>query len=161
MKKILLAVSLFAGLAVSAQSTFTNITTTAGVNSVFTSRVSINQLNFVDTSGANNLVIVYDGNNSTNVITPAFTNYVFSTVTFTNTYTDSNGYTNNYIYTLGTNTPTVIAASTNEARRVWVGQVPPNGQFLWTPNRPINLVNGLTLRTTGAGLGIVSFQQNP
>jgi hypothetical protein len=160
MKKISVILSLLFGFAASAQS-YTNLTASTGNNTVFSVPVSLNSLNFVDTSGANNLVILYDSSSGTNIVSAAFTNYVFSTISFTNTYTDQNGYTNNFIYTLGTNTPTVVAAATNEARRVFIGQVPPNGQFVYTPARPQSFGYGLVVKTTGAGLGIVSYQKNP
>lgn len=160
-----LFISLVIGLSVAFGQTFptqANFTTVNGVNRLVNGTVSVLGATFVDTSGTNRIVILYDNNSttSTNIIYPSYTNYLQSVVSFTNVYTDSVGVAQTNIYNLLTNTPTFVASVTNEAPRIAVFPLPANGTFNFAPIRGIGVTRGVQYYG-GASIGVITTQGLP
>ena len=164
MKRFLttLGLSLLAAFAVIAQ-TSTAGTLAAGLNAVVTGAYNLDQITLLDTSGTNQLVILYDttGSTTTNRVYGAYTNRVQYPTTIVTSFTDQAG-----VATLQTNaiyayTNVTVAAATNEARRVFQGYVPANGTLVINPPGPVGFNYGLQIKTVGTALYNLTYKQLP
>jgi hypothetical protein len=128
-------------------------TFTSSVKSISTTPVSISSVQLYDTSGAANIVILYDNNSTT------LTNRTYAAYTAVTQYTTNivSVFTN-FSGVLQTNTTpalatinVAVAAATNEARRVWTVTIPANGFVTLSPTTPQGTTFGLNLKAVGAG----------
>lgn len=146
-----LTASLFLALT-SLGATFTD-TFTSSVKSISTTPVSIAAVQLYDTSGANNIVILYDNNSTT------LTNRTYAAYTAVTQYTTNVvSIFTNFSGVLQTNTTpalatvnVTVAAATNQARRVWTVTIPANGFVTLSPSTPQGTSFGLNLKAVGAG----------
>jgi hypothetical protein len=136
---------------------------TNGVNLLSTQGALIKGLELFDTSGAANTVIIYDNDSSTstnrvrqayNAITQYSTNMV---MTFTNFAGVVQSSTNTVLATV----TTTVAATTNEARRVYQVVLPANGTVSINPSTPLGTTYGYQLRTTGNALYNTEYRPLP
>lgn len=164
MKRFLtsLGLSLLAAFAVFAQ-TSTSGTLAAGLNAVVTGANNLDQITLLDTSGANQLVILYDttGSTTTNRTYGQYTNRVQSATTIITSFTDQAG-----VATLQTNAGyayvnNTIAAATVEARRVFQGYIPANGTLVINPPGPAGFNYGIQIKTVGAALYNLTYKPLP
>lgn len=155
MKRFLLLIAALAGFSVAAQ-TFKSGTLAAATNNIVSAQsVALTYLSLVDTSGTNNLMIVYDNNvaTSTNIITPAVTGAILTYSTnIVSTYTDPEGQTRNTTNSVIFRTTQTIAGATNEARRIFVALVPANGSITFPIQSAVGTVNGLVIKSANAGI---------
>jgi hypothetical protein len=136
---------------------------TSGINLISTSGVRIKGLELFDTSGAANTVILYDNDSSstTNRVRAAYqavTQYSTNVVmTFTNFAGVVQSSTNNVLATV----TSTVAATTNEARRVYQVVVPANSTVTIAPSTPLGTTYGFQIRSTGAALYNASYNTLP
>lgn len=141
-------------LAASAQ-VWSSGTLSAGVTRISDTPVTFNYIQLSDTSGAVNVVTLYDNDSAsvTNRVIPAVTNarltYTTNIVTsFTNRAGVVQTATNSVLFT----TTQTIAATTNEARRLYRITLPANGSAVFEPEGlGLGTSFGLNVLSTGAG----------
>jgi hypothetical protein len=147
-----LAASLFLALSAFGQST-TSAVFAAGVSSISTTPVSIASIQLYDTSGTNNLIILYDNESatSTNRVYAAYTGVTQYTTNVVQSFTDFTGVAVLRTNTLLATVNVTVAAATNQARRVWTATVPANSFTTLTPTTPLGTTFGLQIKANGAG----------
>ena len=129
-------------------------TFTSSIAVLSTSGVSISNFQVNDTSGSANTVILYDNDSasSTNRVYAAYTGVVQYTTNIVTTFTNFTGVSQSYTNTVLKTDNITVAASTNQARRVFTFTVPANGSVTFTPTYPAGTTFGLQLKATGAGV---------
>lgn len=147
-----LAASLFLALTAFGQNN-TSAVFAAGVSSISTTPVSIQSIQVYDTSGTNNLIILYDNDSasSTNRVYAAYTGVTQYTTNVVTTFTNFTGVVQTTTNTLLATVNVTVAAATNQARRVWTATVPANSFTTLTPTTPIGTTYGLQIKANGAG----------
>lgn len=140
-------------LAVTALGETTSAVFAAGVSSISTTPVSISSIQLYDTSGTNNLIVLYDNEStsSTNRVYAAYTAVTQYTTNVVQSFTD---FTGNAVLRTNTVLATVnvaVAAATNQARRVWTATVPANSFVTLTPSSPLGTTYGLQIKANGTG----------
>ena len=115
--------------------------------------VSIRNFQVSDTSGSANTVILYDNDSatSTNRVYAAYTGVIQYTTNVVMSFTNFTGVAQSYTNTVLKTDNITVAASTNQARRVFTFRVPANGTVTFTPTYPAGVTYGLQLSATGAG----------
>jgi len=151
-KLILRLIALFALTTVTASAQlFVSGSLTNGVNLLNANPIAITQLQLTDTSGTNNLVIVYDNDSttSTNAIVSSWISLAYARATNSTTFTNFAGVvqTNSFVYL--SRSSVTNAATTNEATRVWIANVPANGSLTIIPDTAIAVGRGLQVKTSG------------
>lgn len=138
-------------------------TFTSSIAVLSTSGVSINNFQVFDTSGSANTVILYDNDSasSTNRVYAAYTGVVQYTTNIVTTFTNFTGVSQSYTNTVLKTDNITVAASTNQARRVFTFSVPANGNVTFTPTYPAGTTFGLQLKATGAGAYNADFKPLP
>ena len=128
-------------------------TFTTAISVLSTSGVSIRNFQVNDTSGSANTVILYDNDSasSTNRVYAAYTGVLQYTTNVVMSFTNFTGVAQSYTNTVLTTTNITVAASTNQARRVFTFTVPANGTVTFTPTYPAGTTFGLQLKATGNG----------
>lgn len=154
MKKLftLLTVAFVFASAAFGQVTVSGPITAATTTLLLSTPASILSLTVYDTSGSANAVVFYDNNTaaSTNIIRPAYTaagRYLTNRIS---TYTASTGVSVSLTNTVLFPYTFTVAATTNEANRVFYTIVPANSSV--TPDdsaMPLGVSRGLTVRTVG------------
>ena len=131
----------------------TSGTFSSGITVVSTTGRSVNNFQITDTSGAVNTVVLYDNDSasSTNRVYDAYTGVVQYTTNIVMSFTNFTGVAQSYTNTVLKTDNITVAASTNQARRVFTFRVPANGTVTFTPNYPAGTTYGLQLSATGAG----------
>lgn len=132
--------------------TFTD-TFTSSVKSISTTPVSISSVQLYDTSGAANIVILYDNNSTTltNRVYAAYTGVTQYTTNVVQSFTDFTGVAVLRTNTLLATVNVAVAAATNQARRVWTVTIPANGFVTLSPTTPQGTTFGLNLKAVGTG----------
>jgi hypothetical protein len=103
-------------------------------------------------ASAVNTITLYDAKSGlTNRVLPTFTARIQSPVTVTNVYTDFNGNSVTNIFETLSVTTSTVAASTNEATRLYRITLPAGATAVLQPDEPLTGTYGLTLLGTGAG----------
>jgi len=144
---------------------FGQVTTSGTVSAATTTAIltvpaSILSLTVFDTSGSANATVLYDLNttSSTNLVRPSYTgqlNYLTNRVT---TWTNTLGVVTSFTNTVMFSGTTTVAATTNEANRVFYTIIPSNSSF--TPadsSLPVGVSRGLVIRTVGAAAYRVTY----
>jgi hypothetical protein len=128
-------------------------TFTSGITLLSTNSTSIRNIQLTDTSGAANTVVVYDNDSasSTNRVFAAYTGVTQYTTNVVMSFTNFTGVVQSYTNTVLATVNTTIAASTNQARRVFTFRLPANGTVTFTPTYPAGTTFGLQLNAVGAG----------
>lgn len=128
-------------------------TFSSGITVVSSTGVSVANIQLTDTSGAANTVVVYDNDSatSTNRVYAAYTGVTQYTTNIVTTFTNFTGVVQSYTNTVLATVNTTVAASTNQARRVFTFRLPANGTVTFTPTYPAGTTFGLQLSATGAG----------
>lgn len=168
MKNFFLKSLLFVALSlgIQAQTITSGGLTGATNNLVSTVGQSITYLTLTDTSGTNNLVIVYDNDvaTTTNIVRPAYTAKSYYATNIVNSYTNPFGVTqsvtNSVLYPLETS----VAATTNEANRIFVGTIPANGSLTFsaaTYGGPLGTTRGVVIKAANAGNYLMQSKQLP
>lgn len=146
--------ALFFGLFAIVGSLFgqTSGTLAAGVNLISSSGTAIAEFQVFDTSGANNIITVYDNDSasSTNRVRAAYTTTTQYTTNVVMTFTNFTGVVQSYTNTVLARVNSTVAASTNEARRVFRISVPANGTVTVAPATPYGTTFGVQALATGA-----------
>lgn len=145
--------ALFFGLFVLVGSLFgqTSGSLAAGVNLISSSGAAIAEFQVFDTSGANNTITVYDNDSasSTNRVRAAYTTTTQYTTNVVMTFTNFTGVVQSYTNTVLARVNSTVAASTNEARRVFRIVVPANGTVTVAPILPYGTTYGVQALATG------------
>jgi hypothetical protein len=125
----------------------------SGITSLSTNGVSISNIQLTDTSGAANTVVVYDNDSSTstNRVYAAYTGVLQYTTNVVMSFTNFTGVAQSYTNTVLATLNTTVAASTNQARRVFTFRLPASGTVTFTPIYPAGTTFGLQFSATGAG----------
>jgi len=157
-----LGLSLLAAFAVIAQTSVAG-TLAGGLNAVVTGANNLDQITLLDTSGTNQLVILYDttGSTTTNRVYGAYTNRVQYSTNSITSFTDQAG-----VATLQTNAiyayiNVTVPAATNEARRVYQAYLPANGTLVINPPGPVGFNYGIQIKTVGTALYNLTYKQLP
>jgi len=138
-------------------------TFTSSIAVLSTSGVSISNFQVTDTSGSANTVILYDNDSasSTNRIYAAYTGVTQYTTNVVMSFTNFTGVVQSYTNTVLATVNTTVAASTNQARRVFTFTVPANGTVTFTPTSPQGTTYGLQLKAVGNGVYNANIQALP
>lgn len=130
----------------------TSGTLASGVNLISSSPLQIGSFQVFDTSGANNTITVYDNDSasSTNRVRAAYTTTTQYTTNVVMTFTNFAGVVQTYTNTVLARVNSTVAASTNEARRVFRIVVPANGSVSVDPILPYGTTFGVQALATGA-----------
>ena len=141
----------------------TSGTFSSGITVVSSTGRSISNFQLVDTSGAVNTVVLYDNDSatSTNRVYAAYTGVIQYTTNVVTTFTNFTGVVQSYTNTVLATVNTTVAASTNQARRVFTFTVPANGTVTFTPTSPQGTTYGLQLKAVGAGVYNANIQALP
>ena len=133
----------------------------SGVSSISSTPVSINSIQIYDTSGAANLIILYDNESasSTNRVYAAYTGVTQYTTNVVTSFTDFTGVAVLRTNTLLATVNTTVTAATNQARRIWTATVPANSFTTLTPTTPLGTTFGLQIKAAGAGY--YNIDKNP
>lgn len=128
-------------------------TFSSGITVVRSTGQSVANFSLTDTSGAVNTVVLYDNDSasSTNRVYAAYTGTVQYTTNVVMSFTNFTGVAQSYTNTVLKVDNITVAASTNQARRVFTFRVPANGTVTFTPTYPAGVTYGLQLSATGAG----------
>ena len=112
------------------------------------------QLQLTETAGTVTTVIVYDLNSTTttNVVVPGFTGVQQYTTNLVTTWTDSVGVSRSKTNSMLFRAPLVVAATTNEANRLYTIRIPANGTIVLDPPTSLGYVRGLTIRSIGSSV---------
>ena len=131
----------------------TSGTFSSGITVVSSTGRSITSFQLTDTSGAANTVVLYDNDSatSTNRVYAAYTGTVQYTTNIVMSFTNFTGVAQSYTNTVLKVDNITVAASTNQARRVFTFRVPANGTVTFTPTNPAGTTYGVQLSATGAG----------
>jgi hypothetical protein len=153
MKRILnfiLALSLFA-VSAFAQ---TSGTLAAGVNLISSEPTLVRSIQFFDTSGAANTITLYDNDSasSTNRVRAAYTTTTQYTTNVVMSFTNFTGVVQTYTNAVLARVNSTVAASTNEARRVFRIALPANGTVSVAPTEPYGTTYGAQILATGAAI---------
>jgi hypothetical protein len=128
-------------------------TFSSGITVVRSTSQSVANFALTDTSGAVNTVVLYDNDSasSTNRVYAAYTGVVQYTTNVVMSFTNFTGVAQSYTNTVLKTDNITVAASTNQARRVFTFRLPANGTVTFTPTSPAGVTYGLQLSATGAG----------
>ncbi len=134
--------------------------TAATTTLLLSTPASILSLTVIDTSGSANAVVFYDNNtaSSTNIIRPSYTargQYLTNRVS---TYTSATGVSVSLTNTVLFPYNYTVAATTNEANRVFYTIVPASGRV--EPDEvsmPLGVSRGLSVRTVGNASYILTY----
>lgn len=124
----------------------------SGVNLISSTPLQIGSFQVFDTSGAANTITVYDNDSasSTNRVRAAYTTTTQYTTNVVMTFTNFAGVVQTYTNTVLARVNSTVAASTNEARRVFRIVVPANGTVTVDPALPYGTTFGVQALATGA-----------
>lgn len=138
-------------------------TFSSGITVVRSTGQSVSNFSLTDTSGAANTVVLYDNDSatSTNRVYAAYTGVVQYTTNVVMSFTNFTGVAQSYTNTVLKTDNITVAASTNQARRVFTFRVPANGTVTFTPTYPAGVTYGLQLSATGAGAYNADIQPLP
>lgn len=138
--------------AVTAQAQWLSGTITSGQTILDTGSGTLASLQLVDTSGSANSVILYDiaSTSTTNIVLPSFTARQYYTTNIVKTWTNSQGVSTSRTNTVLFNAPLTVAASTNQATRVYTVTIPANGSVIIEPTQPLGYTYGLSIKNAGA-----------
>ena len=138
-------------------------TFSSGITVVRSTGQSVSNFSLTDTSGAANTVVLYDNDSatSTNRVYAAYTGVVQYTTNVVMSFTNFTGVAQSYTNTVLKTDNITVAASTNQARRVFTFRVPANGTVTFTPTYPAGTTYGLQLSATGAGAYNADIQPLP
>jgi hypothetical protein len=127
---------------------------TAGVNLLSSDPTLVRGIQFFDTSGANNTVTLYDNDSasSTNRVRAAFTTTTQFTTNVVMSFTNFTGVVQTYTNAVLARVNSTVAASTNEARRVFRIVVPANGTVNVSPIEPYGTTYGAQILATGTAI---------
>lgn len=125
----------------------------SGITLLSTNGVSISNIQLTDTSAAANTVVVYDNDSasSTNRVFAAYTGVVQYTTNIVMSFTNFTGVAQSYTNTVLKTDNITVAASTNQARRVFTFRLPASGTVTFTPIYPAGTTFGLQFSAAGAG----------
>jgi hypothetical protein len=153
MKKFLvLLVALFLSVTAFAQNIVSgNLTATNNV--ISTDPGQLVYLQLTDTSGSANTFIVYDSDTATttNRVKPAFYKRTFYTTNEVVTYTNPLGRSESVTNVVRASVLALVAASTNEMKRVYTVTVPANSTVVFEPVDPVGYTFGYTIKALGTG----------
>lgn len=150
----------FAATSLFAQVTVSGPISAATTTQIFTGPGSILAAQVFDTSAAANAMVMYDlgSTSSTNLVRPSYTagiQYLTNRVT---SYTTPLGTTVNITNQVLFNGTTTVAATTNEANRVFYSIIPASGSFVASDaTLPAGVSRGLVVRTVGAATYSVTY----
>jgi hypothetical protein len=132
----------------------TSGTLTAGVNLLTSDPTIVRSIQFFDTSGTNNTITLYDNDSasSTNRVRAAYTTTTQYTTNVVMTFTNFTGVVQSYTNAVLARVNSTVAASTNEARRVFRIVVPANGTVSVAPTDPYGTTYGAQLLLNGTAI---------
>lgn len=138
--------------AVTAQAQWLSGTIAGGQTILDTGSGTLGSIQISDTSGSANPVILYDiaSTTTTNIVLPTFTARQYYTTNVVKTWTDSQGVTKSRTNSVLFNAPLTVAASTNQATRLYTVTIPANGSVIIEPQQPLGYTYGLSIKNTGA-----------
>jgi hypothetical protein len=136
---------------------------TAGINLLSTTGVRIKGLELFDTSGSANTIILYDNDSasSTNRARPAYQAVTQYSTNVVMTFTNFAGVVQSSTNTVLATVTSTVAATTNEARRVYQVVVPGNSTVTIAPTTPLGTTYGFQIRTVGTALYNASYNTLP
>jgi hypothetical protein len=134
-------------------------------NLISTTGVAISVLTLFDTSGAANLMVVYDNDvvTTTNITRPAYVSVTKYSTNQISSYTNIYGVVNSITNTILATLYTTNAAATSEANRVLTAVVPANGSLTFDAATygVLGTTRGLVIKATAAGQYLTSFKSLP
>jgi len=151
MKYFLSLIALFGMLFSASAQSWTSGSLSAGVNLLSASGYSLQTLQLVDTSGAANVITVYDNDSAslTNRVVAAYTGRLSYTTNEVLSFTDLQGVARTVTNTTLKVVNLTVSAATNEARRVWRYTIPADGTVTFSPTRPQGTTFGLQVLADG------------
>jgi hypothetical protein len=151
MKFLLSIIALIAVTFSAAAQNWSSGSLSAGVNLISSSAYSLATLQLVDTSGSANVITLYDNDSasSTNRVTASYTGRLSYTTNEVRSFTDFQGVSRTVTNATLKVVDVVVAAATNEARRVWRYTLPANGTVTFTPGNPQGSSYGLQVLASG------------
>lgn len=162
MKRFFSLISLLL-LSVAAAFGQTSGTLASGVNLISSSGARIASFQVFDTSGANNIITLYDNDSasSTNRVRAAYTTTTVYSTNVVMSFTNFAGVVQTSTNTVLASVNSTVAASTNEARRVFRISVPANGTVTVAPTAPYGTTFGVQVFATGAAAYNLDSQPLP
>jgi hypothetical protein len=132
----------------------TSGTLTAGVNLLSSDPTIVRSIQFFDTSGTNNTITLYDNDSasSTNRVRAAYTTTTQYTTNVVMSFTNFTGVVQSYTNAVLARVNSTVAASTNEARRVFRIVVPANGTVSVAPTSPYGTTYGAQVLANGTAI---------
>ena len=159
MKKFFaLFVSLFIAAVAYAQTSASG-SLSAGLTVISSDPGQLVYLQLSDTSGSANTFIVYDSDSAstTNRVKPAFYRRTFYTTNEVVSYTNALGRTETVTNVVRASVNALVAASTNEMKRVYTVTVPANSSVVLEPTDSLGYTFGYTIKAIGTGSYTTSY----